>query len=335
MSRKSELKVAFTIGLIHPRFSQSFPHLEGINPHKPTYMWTGLRQDLIQACQQKGWGTFVVKLGQESGPQTPQPDLVVNLISEPITQNAALGMLASFEESNAIPVINTADSILATARNTLAETLGGMERIIVPKTTVFNLGHIGIEEHVEANGHSWPVLLRPIGSHGGTGLTKINKGDPIPDGPAGPFWFLTDFFDYRDKDGLYIKRRAVWTGEAVIRRHMIVSDTWKVDGQSRIYMVDKDHLIDDERAFISRAHDELDERLSSLFRRTGLDFGLIDFALLEDESILVFELNSNLQVSGSIPPDKLAQWGYLEDSNARIVDSIVNSFERKYASLNL
>lgn len=332
MPVKENFQVAFTFGVLQTRFAEILsPDVQG-DADQPKYMFTTLGRALVHTCIQRGWRTSIVKLGLKEVAKTPRPDLVVNLISEPIAQRTALDELAAFEAAHRMPIINPAEAIWATARHALSGTMTGIDGVKVPKTTIFNLGQVDIEDHVSKHGHRWPLLLRPIGSHGGVGLIKIEKGDPLPEGPHGPFWYLTDFVDYRAPDGLYRKYRAVWTGQRIFRRHMIVSDEWNVDGSSRVYMVDKTDLIDEERAFIEGKRDELDDLLESLFRQAGLDFGVIDFTRLEDGTLIIFELNATLQIARSIPADKIERWGHLEHNNDSILDSITRTFEIKYES---
>lgn len=339
MPPKEDFKVAFTFGVLQTRFAEMLSPDETQDGQgdgqQPKYMFTTLGRALVHAGIERGWQSSIVKLGLREAVKTPRPDLVVNLISEPIAQRGALDELAAFAAIYPMPIINPAQAIGATARHALSDTVCGFDRVQVPKTTIFNLGQVDIEDHVTKHGHSWPLLLRPIGSHGGVGLIKIERGDPLPDGPNGPFWYLTDFVDYRAQDGLYRKYRAVWTGQRIFRRHMIVSDGWNIDGNSRAYMVGKTDLIDEERAFIQSEVDELDGLLESLFRQTGLDFGVIDFTRREDDSLVIFELNATLQIARSIPADKIERWGHLEHNNDLILDSMVSAFEKKHESFQV
>jgi len=67
-------------------------------------------------------------------------------------------------------------------------------------------------------------------------------------------------------------------------------------------MVHRPDLVKAERDFMNADSAPLDQRIAQLFRVVGLDFGVIDFALSDKGEIIVFELNSTFQISGSIPP---------------------------------
>jgi hypothetical protein len=140
---------------------------------------------------------------------------------------------------------------------------------------------------------------------------------------------LIDFVDFRSSDGLYRKYRMVCVGGQTFRRHVIATKNWNVTGNARVDMADRPDLVKAEKQFMSAKPGPLDRRIAQLFRIVGLDFGVIDFALSDTGQIIIFELNSTFQISGSIPAEHRARWGYLEANNGAIVEALLSLIVRR------
>ena len=269
-----------------------------------------------EACKKAGWERDLFLIGQPQVRRARRPDVVVNLISEPLVCGRALALLAHTAQSQGLTVINTVAATLRTARTALSALAKDTEAH-VPRTTLCRTKDLA--GHMHTTGHHWLVLLRPPGAHGSVGLQKIDEPSQLqPASPEGTV--ISDFVDFKSADGLYRKYRIICVGGTLFRRHAIVSDNWNITGAARAFMVGKPDLIAEEKTFL--ASNAFDANVSALFAASGLDFGVIDFAQGADGRLVVFELNGTFQVSGSIPEDKRARWGYLEDNNAAILDAL-------------
>jgi hypothetical protein len=121
----------------------------------------------------------------------------------------------------------------------------------------------------------------------------------------------------------------VCVGGQTFRRHVIATGNWNVTGNARVDMSDRPDLVKAEKDFMSAGPGPLDRRIAQLFRVVGLDFGVIDFALSDAGEIIIFELNSTFQISGSIPPEHRKRWGYLEGNNGAIVEALLALIVRR------
>lgn len=283
------------------------------------FMNSAVAADIAASGRARGWAVDTLRVGAAMRQEFAAPDVVVNLMSDPLACAAALDWLDRFARDTGLPVVNTVAATRRSARTALAAALAGIPGVRVPHTTRFTGPAGELPAHVERSGHRWPVLLRPPGAHGSEGLTLHADARVMLAEPDRPLdRVVSDFVDARGADGLYRKYRMIWVGGRLFRRHLIAASHWNITGAARRDMVGREALIQAEKAFIAGAEPDLDRRVAALFRAVGLDVAVIDFAQLASGELVVFELNGVFQISGSIPLDKQERWGYLESGNAAL-----------------
>jgi len=320
------MRIGLAIGRPDPLFDPTAGR-DLDNPNRETAFWTSaLLADLQRASAGRGWQSEVLYIGEGLSQRAARPDVVFNMISEPLICQGALALLDQLDRRFDFKILNGAEATRRTSRINLPALAPTLEKTLIPLTTWHRGPASQLPAHIGAAGHRWPVLLRPPGSHGSAGLMKVESPASgllrVADAPGGHL--VTDFHDFKSADGLYRKHRLVRVGDRLFRRHLIITDDWNVTGARRAYMVDKPHLIGEEKAFLAGTDEDLEHRIAALFAAAGLDFGLIDFALTGDGTIVVFELNGCFQITGSIPADKIARWGHLEATNAPILDAMLD-----------
>ncbi len=138
----------------------------------------------------------------------------------------------------------------------------------------------------------FPAFLRCANDHGGP-LTGILHSPGEHRGALGRLAsagtdlshvITIEFCDTRDPDGLYRKYSAFLVGGQLIPGHVIVSPDW-VTKDSR-----PEPLREEERQYLARNPHR--EELLCIFRIAGIDYGRIDYGLLEGR-IQVWEINTN------------------------------------------
>ena len=143
---------------------------------------------------------------------------------------------------------------------------------------------------------AFPILVRPIGSHAGAGLEKLED-------PAGvraylaahpdPELFVTRFFDYSGADGLFRKLRVVLINGRPFVSHMAVSARWMVHylnadmGEAAHRAQEAQVMASFDQGFAAR-HAAAFQALSDTL---GLDYFGIDCAETADGRLLVFEVD--------------------------------------------
>jgi hypothetical protein len=323
------MRVALVKGRIDPESEATFA--EGLTRKPPYYFFSQIILELEPACRNQGWGVDILSVGKPTPQRLRIPDVLVNLITEPLVCRRALDRLETIVRMNGLPIVNGVEAIRRSGRTALAGMIHESKavNVRVPLTTRFSGGLEQLERHIEAHAHRWPVLLRPVGTHSSIGLTRVNSArrlralDTVPKD-----LLVTDFVDFRSGDGLYRKYRMIWVDGTIFRRHVIAALDWNVTGKSRVDMAERPETIIAEKEFLASGS-ALDDRVAELFRIVGLDLGVIDFALSDAGEITVFELNGTFQISRSIPVKHLAEWGYLEANNTAIIDALVASIARR------
>lgn len=309
---------------------QEMPDLKGRKP--PYFFFSWIILDLERGCRRRGWEVDTLIVGTPKQQNHRRPDVLINLISEPLACRRALDRLQTIVQKHRLRVVNPVAAVRRSSRTALPQVLANIPKVRVPHTTRF-LGEgsaSNLKAHIESNGHRWPVLIRPAGTHGSAGLLKFDSPDSLTDVECPTSGLLIiDFVDFHSGDGLYRKYRMICVGGQTFRRHVIATKNWNVTGNARVDMSDRPDLVNAEKAFMSAPAGPLDRRIAQLFRIVGLDFGVIDFALSDAGEIIIFELNSTFQISGSIPPEHRQRWGYLEGNNGAIVDALLALIARK------
>jgi hypothetical protein len=256
-------------------------------------------------------------------------EVLVNGICEPLTQRGALALVARLEQETGLPTLNPPRVIETTSRPALSQRVGHGDGVRAPHCTLYEeAGGTGLVDHIRAEGHRYPVLLRPAGSHGSAGLVRASDdADVAAAARAVGTCTVTDFVDFRSADGLWRKHRMVYAGGKLFRRHRLVDQQWNVVGDSRFFMYERG-LFEEEREWLGRPVDPASEpseaRVLEQFQAAGLDFGVIDYAVLPDGELVIFELNACVQVTGSIPEEYRPYVGYVEDNNDDIVDAVLD-----------
>ncbi len=150
-------------------------------------------------------------------------------------------------------------------------------------------------------GHEFPIILRPVGSHGGHGLAKIDSAAAIAaylTEVPGEQYFLSRFVDYSGQDGLFRKFRIVLIGGVPYACHMAISSHWMIHYvNAGMYEDEKKRA--EEAAFFTH-FDHFARRhqvaLQAIYQRTRLDYIGIDCAETRDGQLLVFEIDPAMVV---------------------------------------
>ena len=322
------MRVALAKGRIDHEAEATFA--PDLDRRPPFYFFSWILHDLERACRSRGWNVDVLSVGKPKGQRIARPDVLVNLITEPLVCRRALDRLATLVRSSDITIVNTVDAVRRSSRTELPNVIAasGTRGVRVPKTTRFAGDAATLERHIEATGHRWPVLLRPAGTHSSKGLTKVDHPSGLQQLDLPHDLLVSEYIDFRSSDGLYRKYRMIYVDGTVFRRHVIAGPAWNLTGMARVDMAARPETIVAEKAFLASGPGALDHRIAELFRIVGLDFGVIDFAVSDEDEIVVFELNGTFQISGSIPANRREAWGYLEGNNAAILAALVTLVER-------
>ncbi len=232
----------------------------------------------------------------------PAYDLVFNAIGDPDLAGPTEAPVERFLEHCERPVFNQPDKIRRTYRHLIPDLLSDIADVATPKTlrlTADALARSGLAFLVADAGLDWPLLVRPIGSHGGKGLTRFEDADELPTAqlPPGRDAYLTAFHDYRSADGLWRKYRVIFVDRRPYPYHLAISNNWLVH-HGTAEMEERPERLAEEMRFLEDPGAAIGARattaIEAIGRRLDLDYGGIDFSVLPDGSVLVFEANATM-----------------------------------------
>jgi hypothetical protein len=158
-------------------------------------------------------------------------------------------------------------------------------------------------------GHEFPVIVRPVDSHAGTGLEKLDEAAAIHgylEHQTGALFYLSPFVDYSGLDGRFRKLRVALVDGRPFIVHMAVSGHWMVH-----YLnagMDQDIAKRAEEAQMMATFDQgfaarHADAFAAIHAAFGLDYLAIDCAEDREGRLLIFEADTAMIVHDMDPPD--------------------------------
>ena len=235
--------------------------------------------------------------------------LSVSETSQPIL-DALVPLLANWSK----PVINAPQHIPNVEREAASTLLQDVPGLLIPATWPVDratLAAIADGRRVVEDtfpGGRFPLILRPIGSHGGHGLARIDSAMEI-DGylaaePDDSF-YLSNFIDYSGADGLFRKLRVALIDGRPFACHMGVSSHWMIHYLNAGMYEDAAKRAA-ELAFMDGFADFAARHataLAEIHRRSGLDYICIDCSETRDGELLIFEIDHAMVVHAMDPEE--------------------------------
>jgi hypothetical protein len=233
---------------------------------------------------------------------------ILNLITEPEYNDRVINNLGKLLRGVPSKVINRPEAILRTTRDQVAKRLRGIPGLIAPKVARLKTARPDkARETLERAGIGFPLILRESGTHLGTSQARVDDFDQLAAALAeGTEYIATEYVDYRSDDGLYRKYRVFFIGSRTIFRHQLFSDFWNVHGKDRgRFMVDRPDLIKEEKALFAEPEGAFPllvrQVLKAVRDKIDLDYFGIDFGIMPDGRVLLFEANATMNFFSSLP----------------------------------
>ena len=251
----------------------------------------------------------------------PAHDVVFNIIGDPDAADETEAPVAAFLKAVPRAVINDPAKVAATRRDRLSGLLAGVEGLVTPRAARIDaaaIGSEGLEACLKASGLAYPLLVRPIGSHGGAGLILARGPEDLAKAKAQAGVYVTEYADCRAADGLYRKYRMIFVGGEAFPYHLAVGDDWLVH-YGTAPMADDAARQTEERRFLEDPRGALGDvafaAIGAIGERLGLDYAGVDFSVLPDGRAVVFEANATMLVH---PEDPDGEFAYKNPYAARI-----------------
>ena len=253
--------------------------------------------------------------GEPIPARLPAHDVVFIAVSESNATRALLDQLAGGIAAWNTAVVNLPDRIVRTSRAQACDVLDGAPGIAMPATAraarddLQRLASGGLALGELLRDGQLPLIIRPVDSHAGHGLEKIDTLDDLSrylQASAGNEFYVSRFVDYRGADGLFRKFRVVLIDGMPYAGHMGVSANWMIH-YLNAGMTESAGKRAEEQAFMDGFDTGFARRhataLETIAKRFGLDYLVIDCAETADGELLVFEADPGAVVHSMDPVD--------------------------------
>ena len=253
----------------------------------------------------------------ESGLSAPLPDhdIAIVIASDSEECREALRRIDSAAAHWPRPILNPPRLVGNLDRDKLYRLLRGVAGLEIPETAtatceqLSELSRSALALADIAAGLAFPVIVRPRGSHAGSGLAKIDDGAALARYLAGrqeTEFFIARFVDYSDSDGLFRKYRIAFVDGRPYACHMAIADRWDIWYLNAGMSACADKRLEEEnfmRTFETGFARRHAAALAGIAGRIGLEYFILDCAENEDGELLVFEADNTAVVHNMDPPD--------------------------------
>lgn len=245
----------------------------------------------------------------------PNHDVLMVAVAESDENRPLLQQIQQYLRDWPRPVLNLPEQITRVSRDSACELMKTVPGTVMPRAT--RIDRQAMERIAQGapsigafpDGGAFPIIVRPVGSHAGRGLIKLDRPQAIPDYlktmPEREF-YISRFIDYRGRDGMFRKYRIALIDGQPFVCHMAISDHWIVHYLSA-GMAESAEKRAEEARFMAQFDDGFARRhalaLRTLNDRMGLDYLAIDCAETPEGNLLIFEIDNAMIVHAMDPVD--------------------------------
>jgi len=238
----------------------------------------------------------------------PRHDIAIVTVPASIETREALAEIERLVGVWPRPVVNRPGRIAELDRDRLFDLIKTVNGVDIPATKKIDratLSRIGDDELPAADilgDGTFPLIVRPVGSHAGKGLEKLDDAAAVhrylAARPEAEF-FISRYVDYSSEDGQFRKYRIAFVDGRAYACHMAISDQWKIwylnanmaaDAAKRAE--EARFMTDFDRDFGARHRDAL----AGIGAVAGLEYFVIDCAETRSGRLLVFEADISMVV---------------------------------------
>lgn len=270
------------------------------------------------------WHVDYAPEGQEN--QLPPFDFVFNAVADCDEAQAAHKATLAFASICRRPLLNNPFHVERTSRTSIVPLLQSIDGLVVPQTRKIETADAMVAA-ARISQIKAPWIVRPVGRHGGEDVILSESGREVcqhivQHGTC----YATQFVDYRSPDGKYRKYRMIFVDRKPYPYHLAIGDHWLVHYRTSEMGLSKPKRVEEE-AFLLEPQSVLGERgmraLAAIGKTIDLDYAGIDFSLLPDGRLLLFEANATMLVHPEDDP--------IFDYKKSAVGRILNALNEKIA----
>jgi hypothetical protein len=256
--------------------------------------------------------TLYVLDGVELPVPLPDHDVAIVIASDSDQCRDALRKIDLIAPRWPRPLLNPPRLVCHLDRDKLHRLLSGIEGLDIPVTvsaTRSQLSELAQPNAGLATDVEFPVIVRPLGSHAGAGLARIDDRAALGRylaARAEPEFFVSRFVDYAGDDGLFRKYRIVVVDGRPYACHMAIADRWDIWYLNAGMAFNASKRLEEEnfmrsfdQAFAARHH----RALAAMIERIGLDYFTVDCAENRRGELLIFEADNTAVVHNMDSPE--------------------------------
>ena len=245
----------------------------------------------------------------------PEHDVLFVAVGESDENRLLLTELESITQVWPRPVLNAPGRIARLSRDGASALLKSAPGVLMPvaariaRQTLEQIGNDGQALAGILEDGSFPIIARPVGSHAGHGLQKLDSAADIAgylEAMPHEEFYIARFVDYRSADGMFRKYRIMLIDGRPFVCHMGISAHWMIH-YLNAGMTDSAEKRAEEERFMATFDEEFAARHDAAFRtiheRLGLDYVGLDCAQAPDGRLLIFEVDSDMIVHAMDPVD--------------------------------
>ena len=234
--------------------------------------------------------------------ERPPFDCVFNAIANPDVAAAASPRLARFQRRH--PMLNRPECVARTRRDRLPELVGGIPGLALPRVLRLERDQLcrpDLAAVLAGQGLPLPLIVRPVVGQGGEGARRVDTADELAAAASdgADAYYLIAYQDCRAPDQHYRKYRMVFVDREPFPYHLAISKHWLVHYYSAD-MLAEPWKREEERRFLEDPAAVLGPAayaaVAAVGRLLDLDYAGMDFGLLPDGRVLVFEANATMLV---------------------------------------
>ncbi|HLJ00219.1 MAG TPA: hypothetical protein VKT76_10915 [Bradyrhizobium sp.] len=282
--------------------------------------------------------TLYVVAGVDLPTPLPEHDVAIVIASDSAECAEALRKIDAVASSWPRPLLNPPRFVRNLDRDKLHGLLRGIAGLDIPATVpatraqLSDIARSRADFSSLASDISFPVILRPRGSHAGVGLAKIDDAAMLGNYLAGRVeeeFFLARFVDYANADGLFRKYRVVFVDGRPYACHMAVADRWDIWYLNAGMAFSASKRLEEARFMRDFDHDFARRHrgaLASVAERVRLDYFIIDCAENKNGELLIFEADNTAIVHNMDSP---LVFGYKPPQMQKIFDAFAAMLYRR------
>ena len=275
----------------------------------------------------------------------PDHDVAFMAIGESNTNGPVLARMQALLADWDGPIMNNNPALInSLTRDGVSALFADVASILSPQT--FRVTRQALEAVAagapdfgpDAPGLTFPIIVRPIGTHAGAGMEKLSLPETLADFLAmekAEQLYVAPFIDYRGEDGLFNKQRIVFIQGRAFASHMALSSSWMVHYLSagmaesaEKRAVEAQWMADFDDDFAARHA----EAFAALYERIGLDYFGIDCAEMPDGRLLMFELDVAMIVHAM---DSEELYPYKKPAMQKLFDAFVPAAQANVAPVRM